>query len=212
MLKFYSGAGSPYAWPVHLALLHKGIPFELTVLSFGNKDHLKPEFVALNPRHRVPAIVDDDFVLWESNAILEYLDERFPEGPALFPMEMQSRARVRRLMHEITCYVSPIARAIGSEIFRKPAAEWNREEIATQRALLAHELAHFEAAMHGDFFEGELSAADFRLYPNLATLKRYDLREPSLGFAAMPGPKLQAAMRRIEALPYFEQTYPPHWR
>ena len=85
-ITFYYGSGSPYAWRVQLALEHKALPYERKVLSFAAGDTRKPEFVALNPRHEVPTIVDGDFVLYESNAIAEYLEEAYPgRGAPLFP-------------------------------------------------------------------------------------------------------------------------------
>ncbi|MBL8707787.1 MAG: glutathione S-transferase N-terminal domain-containing protein, partial [Rhodospirillaceae bacterium] len=65
-LTFYFGSGSPYAWKVWLALEHKGVPFEAKRLSFDNDDTKTPAFLAINPRGRVPAILDDGFPLWES--------------------------------------------------------------------------------------------------------------------------------------------------
>ena len=83
---FYYGSGSPYAWKVHFALEHKALPYERKVLSFSAGDTKKPEFLALNPRGQVPTIDDDGFVLYESNAIVEYLDEAYPGcGSPLFP-------------------------------------------------------------------------------------------------------------------------------
>ena len=79
-LDFYHGHGSPFSWRVWLALEAKGIPYNLKVLSFDKKETTKPEFVALNPRHTVPTIVDDGHALWESLAILEYLDSALPRG------------------------------------------------------------------------------------------------------------------------------------
>jgi len=55
-LVLYYGSGSPYAWRVQLALEHKAVPYELKVLSFSAGDTRKPDFVALNPRHRVATI------------------------------------------------------------------------------------------------------------------------------------------------------------
>ena len=67
--------------------------------------------------------------------------------------------------------------------------------------------------MTGDFLVGELGAADFTLYPLLALPLRMEARtKPDLAIAAAIGPRLNAWMRRIEALPYFMATYPPHWK
>ncbi len=104
-LTLYAGSGSPFAWRVQLALEHKALPYELKMLSFSARDTLKPEFIALNPRHQVPVLVDGDFVLYESNAIVEYLDEAYPgRGAPLFPGDARQRALVRRLIEEIDNY------------------------------------------------------------------------------------------------------------
>src|SRR5512141_342020 len=102
---FYHGHGSPFSWRVWLALEAKSIPYELKILSFQNEDTRKPEFIAINPRHQVPTIVDDGFALWESVPILEYLDERFTSGPKLYPGDVKARARIRRLVREAEEYV-----------------------------------------------------------------------------------------------------------
>ena len=67
-LTFYYGSGSPYAWRVWLALEHKAIAYELKAVSFSTGDLTKPEFLALNPRHKVPTIADGNFSLYESAA------------------------------------------------------------------------------------------------------------------------------------------------
>ena len=82
---FYHGHGSPYSWRVWLALDAKGVTYDTKIMSFAAVDTRKPEFVALNPRHTVPTIVDDGHAVWESVAILEYLDERFSSGAKLYP-------------------------------------------------------------------------------------------------------------------------------
>ena len=59
-ITFYYGAGSPFAWRVWLALEHKALAYELKVLSFSDGDLKKPEFAALNPRRKIPVLVDAD--------------------------------------------------------------------------------------------------------------------------------------------------------
>ena len=99
-LDFYHGHGSPYGWRVWLALEAKQVPYTLKILSFQAGDTRKPEFVALNPRHTVPTVVEDGWALWESQAILEYLDERYDTGVKLYPGDAKARARIRRLIRE----------------------------------------------------------------------------------------------------------------
>ena len=92
---FYCGSGSPYAWRVWLALEHKGLPYELHMLSFDRGDLQQPGFVAMNPRGKVPVIQDGDYGLYESAAIVEYLEDAYAgAGAPLFPNGYGDRGRV----------------------------------------------------------------------------------------------------------------------
>ena len=97
-VRFYYASGSPYAWRVWLALERKGIPYHQKTLSFSDGDLKTQEYGALNPRRRVPVLVDDDFVLAESAAIVEYIEDRWPNGPSLFAREPRKRAIQRRMV------------------------------------------------------------------------------------------------------------------
>ena len=103
---FYYASGSPYAWRVWLALDVRRMPFERKLLSFDAGDLQKPDFAALNPRQRVPVIVDGDLVLRESAAIVEYLDEREAPGNRLFGKEPKARARQRQMIREADNYLA----------------------------------------------------------------------------------------------------------
>ena len=212
-LTFYYGSGSPYAWRVWLALEHKQIPHEHKTVSFSAGDLMKPEYLAINPRHKVPTIVDEGFALYESVAILEYLDERYRSGPALFPGDIRNRARVRRLVQEADQYYAVSMEALVDEILFKPQEQWNAERVATGRRRLADELAMWERMVPTEgFLAGEVSAADFTLYPLIALTYRMQKKKPDLEVETMVGPKVAAWMRRVEALPYFRKTWPPHWK
>jgi glutathione S-transferase len=211
-LTFYYGSGSPYAWRVWLALEAKGIAYEWKPISFSDGDHKKPEFLALNPRHKVPVIVDGDFILYESAAILEYLDERHGSGMKLFPGDAKQRARVRRLIREADDYFVGASEPLQNAIFFTRRESWDAELIASERKRLAHEAGKWEAYFGGDFLAGELSAADFTLYPMVALCLRMDLRKPDLDVSGVFGPKLLAWMQRMQALPYLDKTIPPHWK
>ena len=212
-LVLYYGSGSPYAWRVQLALEHKALSYERKVLSFAAGDTRKPEFVALNPRHRVPVLVDGDFVLYESNAIVEYLDEAYPAtGAPLFPGDVRTRALVRRLIMEVDSYLDDALDPLTTQAFSKKPEERDPRAIADGRKAVVEDLVLFSDAMRGEFLAGPLSAADFALYPMVAFLKRCELKLPDLDADGMLTPRLRAWKTRIEGLPYFDKTVPPHWK
>lgn len=211
-LVFYYGSGSPYAWKVHLALEHKAIPYDRRTLSFSAGDTTKPEFVALNPRHRVPTIDDGGFVLYESNAIVEYLEEAYPSsGAPLFPGDARQRALVRRLVCEVDNYVYPAVDKVLDEAFKKPE-EVDRAKVDEGCVAVREELALFTRGIRGPHVAGPLSAADYALYPYIAFLFRVEAKRiPTLGAGKLLTPELMTWKARIEALPYFQRTWPPHW-
>ena len=213
-LDFYHGHGSPYSWRVWLALECKQVPYNLRVQSFADKDTRKPEFVALNPRHVVPTIVDDGYALWESIAILEYLDERFASGVKLYPGDVKERGRIRRLIREMEQHVDTGGLdPITTEYFGKDGAAPDMARVEEGRQKLAAELPMFAAELRGDFIAGsQPCAADLVLYPMIGYVKRITVRKPETKLTdTIPAP-LAAWAKRIEALPFFDKTYPPHWR
>src|SRR5438552_11297546 len=140
-LTLYYGSGSPFAWRVQLALEHKALPYERKVLSFAAGDTRKPEFVALNPRHRVPVIVDGDFVLYESNAIVEYLEDAYPNsGARLFPGDARTRALARRLISEVDDYFDEAIDPLTNQAFSRTPEERDLKEIAVSRVAMAREV------------------------------------------------------------------------
>ncbi|WP_445638451.1 Gst [Nostoc sp. DSM 114161] len=80
MLKLYGGARSR-ASIVHWYLEELEVPYEFVKLDMQAGEHLQPEFLTINPFAKVPAIVDGDFQLWESGAILLYLTEKYGKVP-----------------------------------------------------------------------------------------------------------------------------------
>ena len=213
MITLYSGSGSPYAWRVQLALEHKALAYERKMLSFSAGDTRTPEFLALNPRHRVPVIVDGDFVLYESNAIVEYLEDAYAgRGQPLFPGDARSRALVRRLVAEADSYFDKATDPVVDEAFSKKPEERDAGKLASALETLAAETALFTRYMRGDFLAGPLSAADFALYPLVAFLDRCALKLADFDPKSVMTPEFAAWKARVEALPYFDKTYPPHWK
>jgi glutathione S-transferase len=92
-MKLYHTPISTNSRRVWVALLEKNLDFELVQIHLDG-DHLEPEFVAMNPFHRIPVLVDDGFTVVESLAILEYLEAKYPE-PAMLPKDAKDLAVVK---------------------------------------------------------------------------------------------------------------------
>jgi len=209
----YTGSGSPYGWRVQLALGAKGLAHEVRMLSFSAGDTKKPEFARLNPRRRVPVLVDGDFVLYESSAIVEYLDDAYPSsGLRLFPGDARMRATVRRLVGEVDAYTGKSTDDVIDQVIYTKADARDAAKLEAGRAKVTEELAFMANCLAGDFLAGPLSAADFALYPVVAFLDRCHQREPWFDAQSLVPPALATWKRRIEALPYFAATWPPHWK
>jgi glutathione S-transferase len=211
-LTLYYLSGSPYAWRVWLSLEHKGIDYHLKSISFDGGDFDKPEFVALNPRRRVPVLVDDGFVLYESAAIVEYLSEKWSGEPRLLSTDLRQRAIQRRMIREADQYVGDAIERLVRAILFTPMEKWSEEKIAVARAALKTELALVETMVRGEFLADALSAVDFTLYPYLALVERMGMRKPGLAAPDLMGPKLTDWALRMKALPVVQKTWPPHWR
>ena len=214
-LDFYHGHGSPYGWRVWLALEAKQIPHNVKILSFQAGDTRKPGFVALNPRHTVPTIVEDGWALWESQAILEYLDERYDTGVKLYPGDAKARARIRRLIREAEEHlglqgIDPIT----DEYFGKGGAAPDMEKVDKAKAKIREELEYFAKELKGPYFGGDtIDALDLVLYPWVGGYpKRITFRKPETKLTELIPAPLSEWAKRIEALPYYDKTYPAHWR
>lgn len=101
---------SPYVFSAFVALEEKGIPFETRTLDLGAGDATKPEYRTRSLTARVPAIDHDGFVLSESSAIVEYLEDTFPapKWPRLLPEDRKARARARQVMAWIRSDLMPL--------------------------------------------------------------------------------------------------------
>jgi glutathione S-transferase len=98
MLTLYNAAHSTCSQKVRICLAEKALPFEDIRLDLGKaKDHLKPEYLKINPNGVVPTLVDDGQIVTDSSVICEYLDEKYPQV-RLTPDDLVERARMRAWM------------------------------------------------------------------------------------------------------------------
>ncbi|MFY7896718.1 MAG: glutathione S-transferase N-terminal domain-containing protein, partial [Phycisphaerales bacterium] len=95
MMTLYSGTTCPFSHRCRIVLYEKGMDFQILDVDLMNK----PEDLAvMNPYNRTPVLVERDLILYESNIINEYIDERFPH-PQLMPADPQMRARARLILY-----------------------------------------------------------------------------------------------------------------
>jgi glutathione S-transferase len=135
---------------------HFDLPVEIHGVNFAKKETQSDEFYALNPNRRVPVLVDEDFSLWESNAILSYLARKFPETHAL-PTDIRGRADVDRWLHWQSCHLMPMMGRF------KTGDETDHSAINPLFDVLEGQLKD------KDFIVGDLSIADFAIAAYLMT-------------------------------------------
>ena len=106
-MKLYGFSRSSAAFRVRIALNLKGLQWEHCNISLPDGDQFGDDYKKINPQGRVPTLIDGDNVLYQSMAILEYLDETNPD-PAFLPSDPFGRARVRGLADIIACDIHPL--------------------------------------------------------------------------------------------------------
>lgn len=201
-----------------LALEAKGIAYEPKRLSNSAGDQKSETFRAINPRGRVPVLVDGDVTVRETNAVLAYLDNAYPEPP-LFGSDPAQAAAIWEIVCEVEERLRTPVGNITRPIFRGRGGEM-AEEIAKTIKPVRSEMSALDARLNDQpFLVGEmLSAADIVVYPALMQLMRGATREGAdvhqLGVVPLDAdfPNLASWAARIETLPGFDRAYPPHWR
>jgi glutathione S-transferase len=192
MLTLYDDVFSPYARKVRIALYEKGVPFERVRALHG--DCNRTDFLHVNPRAEVPALVDGDFSLYDSTIICEYLEDRHPEPP-LYPRDPRRRAECRLIEDLADTQLDAATYAVA-------IVELGRHQ--SHAAL--HDAAHRDLGRlyddldsrlgRGPFFCGDYSVADIAIAPHL-------MAAAFLGFPLDPAkhPRLNGWMARVQDRP-----------
>ena len=110
-MKLHVAPPSPRAIKVVALKNNLGLDYEIRVLDFARGDHTTPEYAALNPNKLMPVLEDEGFVLWESNAILQYLAAKEPEC-GLWPSDAKRQADVLLWMSWESAHWAPNGRSI----------------------------------------------------------------------------------------------------
>ena len=217
-LEVYWGSGSPYVWRVLLGLEVKQIPYESKRLSFSERDLKSPEFLAINPRGKVPAIKEGSFTLHESVAILRYLDDKEPQPP-LFGKTAAERGSIWCAIMECVSYVEPAAGNFTAPIFFGQLEE-KRDKAIKARQAAEKEFTTINTTLteRAYLVNDSITAADNVLYPFIKFTARAAGKENTdevsgtLRNIDEHYEALSEWCRRIEAIPGYDNTYPPHWK
>jgi glutathione S-transferase len=200
MLRLLTHPLSTYARRVHMALMEKSIPFESETVDMAARKHRAPEYLAMNPYGRVPTLEEDGFILYESTAILAYLEATHPT-PALVPADARGRARVD--MHMKLCDLQ-MSRPTGTIVFPKrflPRERWDEKAMAQAKSDIEKHLEIVEQQLgHSDYLVADrFTLADLAYTPFLEFLPLMEIAPP---------PAVGAWRDRLLARPSARQTRP----
>ena len=203
----YGIPGSPFLRSVEITLREKGVDYNLHALAPG--EHKQPEHLARHPFGRVPAFEHDGFALYETQAIIRYLDETFA-NPPLTPGNPGERARMNQVIGIIEWYffpkaAAPIAfnRVIGPKLLGLPSDEAAIAEAMPMARTCFAELDRLlgdQTYLTGD----RISLADIMLGSQLDLLS--DTPE---GAELISETRLKPWLERMRARPSFLATQPP---
>ncbi|KAH8382067.1 hypothetical protein KR009_001655, partial [Drosophila setifemur] len=99
VMDFYYHPGSSGCRTVLMTAKALGVELNKKFVNLREREHLKPEFVKINPQHTIPTIVDNGFALWETRAIVIYLVEKYGKDDSLYPKDPQKQALVNQRLY-----------------------------------------------------------------------------------------------------------------
>jgi maleylpyruvate isomerase len=192
-MKLYTYFRSSAAYRVRIALNLKGLQYEGIPVHLlrGGGEQLQEQYRSINPSGLVPAFQDDYITLTQSMAILEYLDDEYPQVP-IMPEDAAGRARVRELAQIIACDIHPVnnlrvLRYLVHELglSEEKKTEWYRHWMVSGLEVLEKHLARDPSAgplCHGhtptiadcclvpQVFNAQRHGIDVEAYPNIARI------------------------------------------
>jgi glutathione S-transferase len=179
-LKLHYNPLSTFSRRVLIAFAEKQVPHQLVVVDMAGRRHREQPYLSLNPYGRVPTLEEDGFVLFESTAILNYLEATRP-APPLVPADARGRALVD--MHMKLCDLQ-LTRPAGTVIFPKrflPKERWNSAAMAEAKAEIEKHLAILDKQLAGKTYlvAEQFSLAEVCYMPFLDFLPLMEITPPT---------------------------------
>ena len=186
---------TPNGRKISIALEELSLPYELRKVDLGANEQLKPDFLALNPNHKIPVLEDDGLVIWESGAILLHLGEKHdPEG-LILPKDARKRSEAIQMAFFQTGGVGPNLGRLGAALRKE--GEKNAEMIQIFSTEMARLYGVIDRILSDgrEYLVGDYSIGDIMHYPWLAF--PLQLKMPDL----IKLPRVVAWLERIAARP-----------
>lgn len=204
-MKLYGFPPSPNTWQVRALAAHLGVPVDLQFVDLTKGASHTPEFLALNPTGRTPVLVDGDFKLWETQAIMQYLAGKSPNP--LWPDDARTRADITRwqcwnLAHWLmTAWVPALSERFLKQVLNLGPAD--QAVVAKADEAYRREAAMLDAHLSGQshVVGNALTIADFAVAAPLFYAQQAEL-------PLEPYAHTRAWFARVSALPCWRETAP----
>ncbi|WP_094675671.1 glutathione S-transferase family protein [Hydrocoleum sp. CS-953] len=218
-IELFSFQGSLFGWRVQLALAIHNIDYISHYLDPSTGEHKQPNYLALNPRGKVPLLKHGEFFVRESIAILVYLDSLSPEWQ-LFGNTSQEQAIIWQQVCEIENIIVPLLLQLIPPIFfgglagKEEQVIENFQKLKGEFTILNDNVLADKNWLAGD----KLSAADIAIYPIFKFVEKLAAQEEvsKLNIDILPieqkYPKLGNLLQKIDEMPNVDSLYPPDWR
>ena len=177
-MKLYGYWRSSAAYRVRIALALKGLTYEHVGVHLARGEQHRPEFAAVNPQQLVPALQEGKHLLYQSLAIIEYLEETHPQPP-LLPSDAVERARVRSLAQIVACEIHPLNNLRVLNYLTGPLGLSEEQKLTWYRHWVTNGFAAFEQRLAREPWTGRFchggtpGLADIALVPQIANARRF---------------------------------------
>ncbi len=171
MMRLYDCADCPFGQKVRVVLAEKELEYETVVVDLRQGQQKTAEFLKLNPYGRVPVLIDDEVVIYDSTIINEYLEDEYPH-PSLMPEDSWGRTRVRLLEDYCDNSFLPSAGFVLAEL-NKQTAERDEQRLKRYQGEISRGLARLESFFGGkEYLVDQYSLADIAFVPAVLILQR----------------------------------------
>jgi maleylpyruvate isomerase len=178
MFKLYGFFRSGTSHRLRIALNIKRVPYEHQSVNLSKNEHLDAEFGSINPQHFVPVLEVDGRLMTQSPAIIEWLEERYPDPP-LLPSDLSARAHVRALAAIVGCDIHPLNNKRVLDMLRQRLSSDEVGVKAWCSAWISAGFEAYEALLSANVPRGRFSfgtsptLADVYLVPQIESARRF---------------------------------------